>query len=270
MPEGPATMEGWLSGHPYLQPLATFHATVDAAMADVAGTAPGAPDWEDYRNDYLAGIPLLRSEYVRIDLDPADALIAALIERLPAAAPARDAFRGRSAAAWLLGEDASSAPSSGLLRYLGWTAMARYLRPILEAFSAWRDEDRWMRRYCPACGSLPAMAHLLGAESGRQRFLSCGSCRTRWRYRRTECPFCETDAERLPVVTIEGERGLRIDSCDSCHAYLKTYDGRGDEALLLADWTSLHLDVLAIERGLTRAAASLYELPARASAPSPS
>jgi hypothetical protein len=30
--------------------------------------------------------------------------------------------------------------------------------------------------------------------------------------------------------------------------------------VLLADWTSLHLDVLARDRGLKRLAASLYEL----------
>ena len=108
------------------------------------------------------------------------------------------------------------------------------------------------------------MAHLLGTEDGRQRYLSCGCCGTRWRYRRTECPFCEADPQRLPVLAVEGEAGLRIDHCVSCRAYLKTYDGQGHEALLLADWTSLHLDVLAQERGLIRAAASLYELPPRA------
>jgi FdhE protein len=40
--------------------------------------------------------------------------------------------------------------------------------------------------------------------------------------------------------------------------------GLGDESLLLSDWSSLHLDVLAADRGLKRLAASLYEFePAR-------
>jgi hypothetical protein len=30
-------------------------------------------------------------------------------------------------------------------------------------------------------------------------------------------------------VTIEGEAGLRIDHCESCGGYLKTYDGQGNE-----------------------------------------
>jgi FdhE protein len=67
-------------------------------------------------------------------------------------------------------------------------------------------------------------------------------------------------SHRLSVIGIEGESGLRIDYCDSCRGYLKTYDGQGSEDLLLSDWTSLHLDLLAGDRGLRRLAASLYEL----------
>ena len=61
-------------------------------------------------------------------------------------------------------------------------------------------------------------------------------------------------------MTVEGERGLRIDYCESCKGYLKTYDGEGSETVLLADWTSIHLDVIASDHGLKRLAASLYEL----------
>jgi hypothetical protein len=34
------------------------------------------------------------------------------------------------------------------------------------------------------------------------------------------------------------------DYCQSCRAYLKTYNGEENETLFLADWTSLHLDVM--------------------------
>jgi FdhE protein len=61
-------------------------------------------------------------------------------------------------------------------------------------------------------------------------------------------------------VTVEGEGGLRIDYCESCRGYLKTYDGQGGEALMLSDWSSLHLDLLARDRGLKRLAASLFDL----------
>ena len=105
------------------------------------------------------------------------------------------------------------------------------------------------------------MAQLVGVDQGRQRLLSCGCCRTRWLYKRTGCPFCENgDDRRLAVVTVEQERGLRIDYCESCKGYLKTYVGEGSETVLLADWTSIHLDVIAFDRGLKRLGASLYDL----------
>jgi FdhE protein len=108
---------------------------------------------------------------------------------------------------------------------------------------------------------MAAMAQLVGSDPGRQRFLSCGCCATRWRYQRTKCPFCESqDDHRISIVTVEGEGGLRIDYCESCRGYLKTYDAEGNEAVMLADWTSIHLDMIARERGLKRLAASLYEL----------
>jgi len=108
------------------------------------------------------------------------------------------------------------------------------------------------------------MAQLVGTDPGRFRLLACGRCKTCWRYRRTGCPFCENqNNHRLAVLAIEGEGGLRIDYCETCRGYLKTYDGKGSEQVLLADWTSIHLDVIARDRGLKRLAASLYTLPVR-------
>jgi FdhE protein len=105
------------------------------------------------------------------------------------------------------------------------------------------------------------MAQLVGFDPGRMRLLSCGCCSTRWRYRRIGCPFCEKGNDhRLSALSIEEEAYLRIDYCDSCRAYLKTYVGEGCESLLLADWTSLHLDIIARNRGLKRLANSLYEV----------
>ena len=163
--------------------------------------------------------------------------------------------------AWLLLQDDFAFACPGLLRYLGWTAMSWYLRPAMDSFARWRDEDQWLRSYCPTCGSLPAMAQLIGVDQGRRRLLCCGCCGTRWQYRRTRYPFCENaEDDRLGVLTVEGESGLRIDYCKSCQGYLKTYAGEGSEAVLLADWTSIHLDVVACDRGLKRLSASLYEL----------
>lgn len=268
------TLPAWLAAHPYLAPLAQLTAQVDRAVGESEIPPAGVPVWDEYAADFDAGVPLLTSAEAGISLAPAGGMALALVERLssvpsadlsipglaPVAALRHDREAPRRVAALLLGDESIDVPSPGLLRYLGWAAAARYLTTVMHAFARWRDEDRWLRRYCPSCGSLPAMAQLVGEETGRVRWLSCGRCRTRWRYARTRCPFCEVDAHRASTLTVEGEGGLRIDYCESCKGYLKTYDGQGDEALLLADWTSLHLDVAAHDRGLTRRAASLYEL----------
>jgi FdhE protein len=167
----------------------------------------------------------------------------------------------REALSWLLNRESLAPGHPGLLYFVGWTALARHFRPLLAGFASWRDEERWLRGYCPFCGAAPAMAQLSGLDQGRLRRLSCGCCKTRWRYRRTGCPFCQNaDDHKLAAFDIEGEGGLRIDYCESCGGYLKTYNGEGGEALLLADWTSLHLDVIARDRDLKRMAASLYEM----------
>ena len=265
----------WLEAHSYLRPLADLSAQVDRATAAIDVLDARIPYWEDYRADFLAGVPLLPST-AAVDLEPGGRMAEALLERLASGTlPGRLAVETRALdselrrepqasrriADFLLGDETLRPPFPGLLRYLAWTATARFLRPVVKAFDGWRDEERWRRRYCPTCGSLPAMAQLVGTDPGRLRLLSCGCCGTRWQFRRIGCPFCErADAHHLSAIVIEGEKYLRIDYCQSCRAYLKTYNGEGSEPLYLADWTSLHLDIIARDRGLKRLATSLYEL----------
>jgi FdhE protein len=270
------TLDLWLEAHSYLRPLADLSAQVDHAAAGIKIFDARIPDWEDYQTDFLAGVPLLPSTTAAIDLEPGGRMAEELLERLVSGTLSgklaaetraldtelrRKPQVSRFIADFLLGDETFRAPFPGLLRYLAWTATARFLRPVVNAFDCWRDEEQWLRRYCPTCGSLPAMAQLVGVDPGRIRLLSCGCCGTRWRYRRIGCPFCEcADDHRLSALAIEGEKYLRIDYCQSCRAYLKTYDGEGSETFFLADWTSLHLDVIARDRGLKRLANSLYEL----------
>jgi FdhE protein len=56
------------------------------------------------------------------------------------------------------------------------------------------------------------------------------------------------------------EESFRIDHCNECNGYIKTYLAEGDEELFLADWSTLHLDVIARQQGFERKANSLYEL----------
>jgi FdhE protein len=269
------SLDAWVEAHPYLRPLARLTAEVAAAAGEIDIALLPVPSWEDYEEELRAGVPLLQSDAARIDPLPAAKMATALVARLSAKSSAASPLPAdlsvlqadlsrrpdapRRIADWLLGDDSFEPAAPGLLRYLAWTAMARFLEPAVASFALWRG-DRWKRRYCPTCGSPPAMAQLIGEETGRIRLLCCGFCATRWRYVRTACPFCEHDSQRLEAVLVTGEGGLRIDYCESCKGYLKTYDGTGNEAVLLADWTSLHLDFVARDRGFERLAASLYDL----------
>jgi len=270
------TTDAWLTSHPYLQNVADLHAIVARAASGTFPADPTALSLDDYRDDFVRGMPLLHSSTITIDWRPVEKSIQTLVEAL-VSSPLQghvteetqrlctelraDPDAPRRVVAWLLLQDDFAFACPGLLRYLGWTAISRYLRSVMDSFDRWRNEEQWLRRYCPTCGTLPAMSQLIGFDQGRRRLLCCGCCGTRWQYRRTRCPFCEnTEDDRLGVLTVEGENGLRIDYCKSCQGYLKTYAGEGGETVLLADWTSIHLDVVACDRGLKRLAASLYEL----------
>jgi FdhE protein len=268
------TLDDWLRSHRFLDPLARVRRRIDTAVADAVTRLPPFADWDEYVEDFADGVPLLRSE-ARIDLEPVGQAVLAVLHSLASdtshaaitddatalvAQLQRDPDAARRVIDWLMGDDSWEPARGGLLRSAGWITSLAALRPLVQGFAGWRDEDHWLRRYCPTCGALPAMAQLVGIDPGRLRLLVCGRCDTRWRFGRTACPFCETASHRLASVGVEGEAGLRIDYCDACRGYLKTYNGQGHEDVLLADWTSLHLDVVARDRGLKRLANSLYEL----------
>jgi len=268
------TLDDWRASHPYLRSMADLQAAVEAALWALAVPAAPVPSFDDYAADFLAGVPLLESTRVVIDLTPAEDAVVALVEKLASTnlpGPLAELCQALHVElqsnpdaldAALGGAVAPEAQAKhGLLRFVAWTVMARYLQPVVGAFALWRDDERWLRNGCPTCGGKPAMGQLVGHDPGRLRLLACGCCRTRWRYRRTGCPFCDNQHDhRLAVVAVEGEVGLRIDYCEACAGYLKTATGEGSEEVLLADWTSLHLDLLARDRGLRRMASSLYEL----------
>lgn len=270
------TQQAWLAAHPYLEQLAKLQRIIDEA----AGPGPGVaePDFARYAPDFARGVPLLQAPGAGFDPAPAAAeALRRIVDRLAAAElpdtlagevrALRDRFRDTPDAplaavrALAAAKPGDRAPEPGVLVYLGWTALARAIAPVLPAYRAWRDDDRWDRPSCPTCGAAPVLAQLVQEEAGRRRLLACGRCRTRWAWKRVACPFCTTEVpEKLAYLDIEGEGGFRIDVCDNCRGYVKTLDGEGNEGFLLADWTTLHLDVLARQRGYERKGASLYEI----------
>lgn len=272
------TRRQWLAAHPFLAPLAHFHELLEGAAAATPAPALDLPPFEAHAAAHAAGVPLLEGPTHGPLLRAAGAdLLGELLARaaglkLPGpiaagVAELRAALATPEARAlaitWLVeGEPAAPPPPQpGLLRYLGWMAFGRALAPAVAGFSAARDDGAWRRPTCPTCGALPVMARLVEKDAGRERQLVCGCCATRWGWRRVGCPYCGNEAaDRLALLELEGPSGLRLDVCESCKGYLKTYAGQGQEALFLADWPTLVLDAMAGERGYVRRGVSLFEL----------
>jgi FdhE protein len=271
--------ERWLASHPYLAPLADLQERVAAAARLPEDRVVAPPRLEAYAADYAAGVPLLQSERVGIDVVAVtsralDVLLARLAEtplpepfatscrelrQLLSRSPAEREAAIRFALDW--GDDSPPPPNAGALRFLAWHALRAALAPALAEFAVWRCEDGWRRPYCPTCGGRPAMARLVAAADGRQRVLACGCCGTRWRWQRIGCPFCGNEAPgQLDCLEVGGEPGFRLDTCRECNGYTKTWVGEGDASLFLAEWPTLHLDALAKERGLRRAGATLFDV----------
>jgi len=141
--------------------------------------------------------------------------------------------------------------------------------PILE-LAAGRAElpprDKWMGGACPLCGGVPQVS-VIAEESGEfmagsPRYLVCERCASWWAFPRAVCPSCrEDDSRRLSSYVADARQWVRIDSCESCHAYTKTFDLRDPRAVgvvpLVDDVATLALDLWAHHRGLHRPALSL-------------
>jgi FdhE protein len=113
--------------------------------------------------------------------------------------------------------------------------------------------EPWLKGYCPVCGSLPFLS-LLKEEVGK-RYLLCSYCSYQWRIDRLFCPFCNNKEQgSLHYFHGEEEETCRIDLCHQCHQYIKTIDLRqgGESDPLLEDLATLHLDILAVQKGYKR------------------
>lgn len=274
------SLEAWLAAHEFLAPVARFDEAVTRALD--AGPAPQPtpePDWVAYLSDFHDGVPLLSSVGAGV---PATAAVSALLRplalRLASGAGIPEKLRAdcglisgrwiadpsaleRTARFIVTGEKGKPLEQAGLLRYLGWRAASRALERTLAAFADWRAFAGWGRAHCPACGALPMMSWLVPGEGVRERQHSCGCCGTSWAAERIGCAYCgNADADKLSILEAEGQGGLRLDLCEACRGYTKTWAGEGDPAVLLLDWTSLHLDLIAIGRGYVRKGVSLFEL----------
>lgn len=113
---------------------------------------------------------------------------------------------------------------------------------------------------CPVCDSLPLLAILRPEGDGAKRSLQCSLCLYEWPYRRVLCPWCgETNKDKLPRYTAEECDNVRIEACDTCKHYLKSFDLTvNGHAVPIVDEVALAaLDVWAVEQGFRKIANNL-------------
>jgi FdhE protein len=118
--------------------------------------------------------------------------------------------------------------------------------PLLDALQA------WPHGYCPACGSWPALAEVVGGH----RVLRCSFCAAGWELPTYACVYCGESGEAFVTAAPDEERkDRRIELCGSCGAYFKTVDAPALSPfplLTIADLDTMDLDVAAIEHHYAR------------------
>ena len=113
------------------------------------------------------------------------------------------------------------------------------------------DPGKWLRGFCPVCGTEPLIVRL--EEETGKRWMFCSLCHTEWLFRRLVCPFCENDdQELLRYFFVENDEARRIDVCDKCKRYIKTIDFRKGGSfmnLFIENLATLELDIVADKEG---------------------
>lgn len=141
--------------------------------------------------------------------------------------------------------------------------------PVLELAAARAEppsKEQWAGRACPVCGDAPLCSAIVEESGaflqGSPRYLVCARCASWWAFSRAVCACCgEDDSRRITSYRDDDRPYVRIDACDTCRGYVKTFDLREKGAVEVIpsvdDVTTLALDVWAHEHGLQRPALSL-------------
>ncbi|MDX9714550.1 MAG: formate dehydrogenase accessory protein FdhE [Dissulfurispiraceae bacterium] len=264
----------WISDHPYLKETADFECLLSSVLDKFADSE--SLEWNEYAERLSSGAVLITDpELKKRVVSEAAAILNSAASELARSCENKNLSSSFSELSERFSQDPNSSVNlmeavlekinsadtlSGILRFLAWRSIERVVRPWRKGLEEWLAGSSWTKTQCPFCGNPPAMAQLVHTSNGRQKFLSCGCCRTRWKFMRMSCAFCGTHEQaQLDILETDNNEDLRLDLCRHCNSYIKTYTNEGNEDLMLSDWSSLHLDVIASEKGLKRSAHSLYE-----------
>jgi FdhE protein len=154
---------------------------------------------------------------------------------------------------WLVAELAVSPFAHALQRAVLSVSPGTPGLPAAAGESALADaRARWEHGYCPACGSWPALAEVVGGH----RLLRCSFCAAAWELDTYACVYCGEDGEPFVTAALDDERkDRRLEVCGTCAAYLKTVEVVALSPfplLAIADLETMDLDVAAMERGYSR------------------
>ena len=126
----------------------------------------------------------------------------------------------------------TGATHRGLAPALVWLVAELAVSPFVHALqtlllSAATDEGlvralgAWDHGYCPACGSWPALAEVVGGH----RTLRCSFCSSAWEPRTYGCIYCADRSDQfVTAAPDEHRKDRRIEACGACGGYLKTID----------------------------------------------
>lgn len=278
-------VDDWIEERPFLRELGQFHLAVHAILENIGYEETVLENLNLVKDEFKRGIPLLKCESLVVPILPvsiqAFKALTDLAEDAEVPIPfrencqklkgalAEDSHLAESIVVSLVKDDYSKLAANiedfqlnkGVVTFLGWTAIAHALHPYLSELMKWEDEQGWNREYCPTCGALPNMAQLKRSHKGRRRHLVCGCCRTTWIYKRIICPYCHNeDQEQMVILEVDEEDDIRIDVCKSCNGYIKVYTNQGEEEIALADWSTIHLDILVKGQGYQKMGTHLLEI----------
>ena len=228
------TQDPWLEAHSYLRPVAEpVRAGRSTRRPAIEIFDARMPDWEDYRAGFSRGCPAARRARAallissraaewrrRYSVDSPPSLAPMARGRRPALASGTAVHtvpdRKRSVVDFVLGDETITPRPPVCCGYVGLdgdiavpAARREGLRRPGETRTLASPELPDMRDRCRRWLNWSA------PTPGVSGLLSCGCCGTRWQYKRTGCPFCETDAQRLASVIHRGRaevahRPLRI------------------------------------------------------------
>ena len=114
------------------------------------------------------------------------------------------------------------------------------------------DDMFWQDGRCPVCSAKPSLSLI---EKEYQRKYVCSFCGTSGFYMRIGCPGCLTEDPRdITIITLDGEDGMRADTCEKCRSYVKTFEGSLAEGHSMdsLDIMSIPLDIIVQEKGFKR------------------